>query len=185
MARTGIVHPFHPGRRRQRSRRRRRGPVLPKAGEYELGVPVSRLVMTIPKDGLVRASHTGGGAAASRRYFYFEDKSRNLIVSGWFEPEQGFRGIKDFWESETTAWKRKGLPEAQDVSSSDIGKWKAIIYDIHIPSGNNSHIRAHWVQAGTWIDIHLSMTADRSLTEIRATLREILNSIRVDEKKAS
>src|ERR1700693_2906550 len=117
--------------------------VIEKAGEYELSVPISRLVMTIPKNGLVRGSNTGGGAAASRRYFYFEDKSRSVIVSGWFEAEQGFRGIKDFWESETTAWKRKGLPEAQDVTFSDVGKWKAIIYDIHIPSGNNSHIRAH------------------------------------------
>ena len=152
-------------------------------GEYVLSVPVSRLVMTIPKNGLVRGSNTGGGAAASRRYFYFEDRPQNLFVSGWFESESEFRGIKKFWESETAAWKKKGLPEAQDVSFADIGKWKAILYDIHIPSVNDSHIRAHWVQAGTWIDIHLSMAADRPVPEIRAALRDTLNSIRVEERK--
>src|SRR5215510_13506014 len=64
---------------------------------YQFVVPVSRLVMAMPKAGLKRASNPG--AASHPRYFYFTGGSLN--VSGWFEPAQGLKGIKRFWASET------------------------------------------------------------------------------------
>jgi hypothetical protein len=152
------------------------------AGNYVLTVPVSRLIMTIPKGGLALATNPAGGSASSPRYFYLEDKTLNLIISGWFEAEQGFPGIKEFWESETAAGKRGGLPEARGVTFARLGDWNAIIYDVDIPKGKNSHIRAHWLQAGTWIDIHVSMTADLPEKEIRVRLQNILKTIQVVEK---
>ena len=142
------------------------------AGNYVLTLPVSRLVVTIPKGGLVIATNTRGGSADSPRYFYFEDKALHLLISGWFESDEGYPGIKQFWANETAEWKRSGLPPPRDVTFVQLGDWNAIIYDEDIPIGKNSHIRAHWLQAGTWIDIHLSLTADLPQKEIRAKAAE-------------
>jgi len=152
-------------------------------GNYVLTVPVSRLVMSIPKGGLERGRSTSGGATDSPRYFYFEDKASHLIASGWFEPDSEFPGIERVWKDETAAWKRKKLPEPQDVSFERSGSWNAIVYDMATPAGGNSHLRAHRLQAGTWIEIHLSLTGDASREERRGKLREFLSVVQVSEKK--
>ena len=82
------------------------------AGNYVVTVPVSRLVMTIPKGNLSRVSAEG---VESSRYFLFEDEALHLIMTGWFESDEGFPGIKRFWADETAAWKEKKFPEAQNV----------------------------------------------------------------------
>ncbi len=132
---------------------------------YELTVPVSQLVMTIPKGGLSQKNIPLGGSTDSPRYFNFEDKALHLIISGWFEPAQRYSGIKKSWDEDRKEWNRRGLPDPQDVSFV------------------NSHIRAHWLQAGTWIDIHISMTSDRPSVESRAKLAALLKTIQVREKK--
>ena len=156
--------------------------IVESAGNYVLTVPVSRLVMTIPKGGLAMRVNRAGGSAGSPRYFYFEDKDSALLISGWFESEEGFPGIQQFWANETAAWKRGGLPEARDVTFVHLGDWNAVLYEIDSPIGRNSHIRAHWVQAGTWIDIHLSLTADLPQKEIREKLQNSLKTISVTER---
>lgn len=148
---------------------------------YSLTVPVSRLTMVIPKETLEAASTAVGGSTNNPRYFYFEDKTQSLIISGWFEPARAFQGLDRFWESETGAWKQNGLPEAQDVSFTKVGNWDAIIYDQQ-HGLTNSHVRAHWIQAGTWIDIHLSLTSKRTSKESRKLLESILKAITVKEK---
>jgi len=153
---------------------------------FELNVPVSKLIMSIPKAGLSPQKNSQGGGAASPRYFYFVDSSRNLIISGWFEPASAFKGIKEFWANETAAWKQHGLPEAKNVDFQKINGWDAIIYDIEMPEtlskGHNSHVRAHWVQAGTWIDVHISLTAERSNEELRKSAIDLLRALQVKEK---
>lgn len=147
---------------------------------YVLSVPVSRLVMSIPRGKLAPMANPQGGAANSPRYFYFVDRAFN--VSGWFEPAQNFHGMQKFWEDETRAWSRKGLPDPKDVTFRKIEGWDAVIYDTPSSLGNNSHIRAHWVQAGTWIDIHLSMTSSRPSSEIRHVLETFLKAVFVRER---
>jgi hypothetical protein len=153
-------------------------------GAYELTVPVSRLIMTIPAGGFSQGKNTRGGSTENPRYFYFEDTARHLIVSGWFESSEGYPGINAFWEDETRAWKSGGLPEPKDIVFTKIAGWDAIFYDISIPGKSNSHIRAHWLQAGTWIDIHLSMTSNRASAELRSALQSLLKTIQVKEKNA-
>jgi hypothetical protein len=150
---------------------------------YTLTVPVSRLVMTIPRGDLQLQRGAPGGASGSPRYFLFEDKSDPvLIISGWFESADGFKDIESFWRKETAAWKKQGLPKPRDVSFEHMGTWDAVLYDM--PGGDmvNSNIRAHWVQSGSWIDIHISLTARGSATPLRPRLRDILQSITVAEK---
>ncbi len=80
-------------------------------------------------------------------------------------------------------WNRRGLPEPQDVSFVKIGNWDAIVYDIAFSQGSNSHIRAHLLEAGTWIDIHLSISSERRSPENRARLQDLLKAIQVKEKR--
>ena len=150
---------------------------------YVMSVPVSRLIMTVPKGRLVRGDPAIGGGTASPRYFYLDDKASALVISGWFESDQGFAGIKQFWANESAAWQGGNLPQPTDVVFEEIGKWNAIVYDMAVPGGRNSNIRAHWIQAGTWIDIHLSLTSKASSAELRGQLREMIKSIQVVEKQ--
>ncbi|MFK5951222.1 MAG: hypothetical protein QM500_20900 [Methylococcales bacterium] len=154
------------------------------SGTYELSVPVSRLIMDIPFTSLI-IGETVGGATQSPRYFNFIDNSNNLIISGWFEPQHAFSGIQKFWKAEVKSWKQRGLPNPQNTLFTKIGNWDSIIYDITIPSGNNSHIRAHWLQAGTWIDIHLSITNSKKSEENRTKLKHILNKISIKVQSES
>ena len=77
---------------------------------FRLSVPVSRLVMTLPKGKLAVVKESNGGGAASPRYFHFEDSTRGIIVSGWFESADSYKGIEQFWKGETDAWKRNPFP---------------------------------------------------------------------------
>jgi hypothetical protein len=146
---------------------------------YELSVPVSRLVMTIPKSGMPRATRAPS-PNNHPRYFYFVDGLLN--VSGWFEPANGFRGIRPFWAEETENWRKLGLPAPVDTAFARIGSWDVVIYDHASAAGTNSHLRAHWVQAGTWIDIHLSLTAEAPSAQTRERLAQLLKAIEVREK---
>jgi hypothetical protein len=149
---------------------------------FELSVPVSRLVVTIPKAGLVRTKNPLGGSADHPRFFYFVGGANLTFISGWIEPAQRFSGIEKFWENETSGWKRQGLPAPVDVSFVKVDNWDVIIYDMPSPVGNNSHVRAHRVQAGTWIDMHIS-TIQKSSTESRSKLLALLQTIEVRERK--
>jgi hypothetical protein len=148
------------------------------ARDYRLSVPVSRLVLTIPKGGFNRAtSRAAGGAASSPRYFYFTDEARRLQLSGWFENAQGFSGVNKFWEAETAQWRRSNLPEPRDVSFTKTGGWDAMVYDVADAAGPSSHVRAHWVQADTWIDLHVS-----TMSGSREGLVTLLKTLEVKEK---
>lgn len=150
------------------------------AGAFIVTVPVSRLALTIPK-GDLKESHEG--AAGGPRYFHLQAEHSGLIVTGWFEPDHGYRGIEELWSGEVAAWKRHGDPEPKDVSFERLGSWDAVVYDVAVGPMRNSHIRASRVQAGTWIDLHLSLTMERPPAELRQSLRDELASIRVAEKQ--
>jgi tetratricopeptide (TPR) repeat protein len=149
---------------------------------YELAVPVSRVVMTIPKKGLTQKESSPADANASPRYFYLQDTAAHVILSGWFESQDIFPGAVKFWETETAAWSRAKLAKPINVTFKKIGGWDAVVYQISPAAGAGSHIRAHWVQAGTWIDIHLSSHGEGSTEEKTASLVALLGKIRVSEK---
>jgi hypothetical protein len=149
---------------------------------YVLTVPISRLTMTLPAGGFVRRESNIGGGTANPRYFYFEDRAAGVILSGWFEPDRLYEGAKAQWAKDTDAWKKRDLPEPRNVAFTKVGNWEVINYDIAIPRGTNTHIRAHLVQAGTWIDLHVSITSSGTSAENRAKLAALLRSISVRQK---
>jgi len=56
------------------------------------------------------------------------------------------------------------------------------MYDHLFDKGVSSHMRAHWVQAGTWIELHLSTTTRQSSAENRRKLKSLLRAIAVAQK---
>ncbi|MEY2409061.1 MAG: hypothetical protein QOF48_1731 [Verrucomicrobiota bacterium] len=153
------------------------------ADGFEVSVAISRLVLTIPREGLTRATNNMGGATSSPRYFYFTGGTNGFVVSGWFEAETGSFGIQDFWEKESHALSRPGLPSPANVTFDKINKWDAVLYETPIPGGSNPHIRAHWREAGTWIDIHLSLATEKPSAESRKVLMKRFKEIKVTVRK--
>ncbi|MFN0317670.1 MAG: hypothetical protein ACKVQA_21810 [Burkholderiales bacterium] len=153
-------------------------------GNLSLSVPVSRLTMTMPKSNWSRKDKSAlGGGTKNPRYFYFEDKTQaSLIMSGWFEPAQLFKGVPAIWEEDTKSWKKGGLPEPVNISFEKLNGWDAVMYDHNLRNAVSSHVRAHWVRSGTWIDVHISTTTNKSSAENRAKLKAVLKDIAVVEK---
>ena len=151
---------------------------------YVLTVPVSRLVMRIPLNGLSLTNSAIGGPTDNPRYFHFRDDMKQVIISGWVESDQGFPGLQKLWADEVTVSKKNGLPDAQRVAFVRLGNWETIAYERAVPNSTNSHLHAHWVQAGTWIDLHVSLTTSGSSQDARAKLESLLRTIVVSQKKS-
>lgn len=150
---------------------------------YSLSVPVSRLTMAIPVRNWSPKVKSIGGGTSNPRYFYFEDrKEASLILSGWFEPDHLYTGVRSHWEKDTQSWTKRGLPEPVNVSFEKLGGWDTVMYDHNFGKAVSSHLRAHWVQSGTWIDLHLSTTTYRSSAENRIKLKSLLMGISISEK---
>jgi len=153
--------------------------------EYRLSVPVSQLTLTLPRGNWSRKDKSAlGGGTANPRYFYFEDaKEESLILSGWFEPDRLFSGsASKQWQKDAAGLKKASLPQPVNVSFEKIGGWDTVLYDQVFSGVVSSHVRAHWVQAGTWIDIHISTTTDGTSAENRKKLRAVLRGTSVVEK---
>ena len=153
--------------------------ITEKEGVYELSVPVSRLSLTIPRGQLLpsKSSADAGGP----RYFSFEDRKLSLIISGWFEPEQAFEGMDAFWTGEQRSLTQNGI-QIQNVNRERIGSWQVVLYEIRLPGGRSSNMRAEYVEAGTWIDVHLSVTGNQSDMDGQKMLRTALGTIQVRER---
>jgi hypothetical protein len=152
--------------------------VVESDSSYEVTVPASRVVMLIPRAALVRVDVRHDNP----RYFYFQDKRAGMIISGWFEAAERYPGLQQLWSKDTAAWRTKGLPEPRNVRLTRIAKWEAITYDMPDPAATNSHLRAQRLQAGTWIDVHLSVTSAQSNAANQVVLGKALTAIQVKEK---
>ncbi|MEQ1795682.1 MAG: hypothetical protein ABL970_15985 [Nitrospira sp.] len=148
-----------------------------------LTVPASRLVMRLPLGGLSLTNSAIGGSTANPRYFHFRDDAKQVVISGWFESDQAFPGLQKIWADEVRVSKKNGLPDAQRVVFGRLGNWETIAYERAVPNITNSHLHAHWVQAGTWIDLHASLTTNGSSQDARAKLEALLRAIVVTQKK--
>jgi tetratricopeptide (TPR) repeat protein len=151
---------------------------------YVLTVPVSRLVMTIPREGFTAGTAPRADATASSRYFYFEDRSKYLAISGWFESQNGFHGMDEFWKKESAAYSQQKMPAQTNVTFKKIGGWDTVCYQVTQSIGIGSNIRAEWVSAGTWIDLHISAVS-YSAAENQRQLESLLARIQVREKIAN
>jgi hypothetical protein len=151
----------------------------------ELTVPVSQISLRIPKGDLAPVEASKTGAQTSPRYFHLSDPGRGLSVSGWFEPAQAFKGFEAFWKGEFSAMKRSGLMPTAAPSAVTVENWSGAAYEVALPGlekSVNTHIRAELIQAGTWVDLHISITTQKPVADARSEALEFLKSIVVSEK---
>jgi len=141
-------------------------------------VPQSRVKVRVPDVGL----RPDGPAGGERRYFKLSRSNPQLIVSGWLEPASAYKGLKEFWESESRSPAYAGAGEPTRVELLQVGSWEVVAFDVVVPGATSAHLRAERIQAGTWIDLHLSTTAARASTTLREELIIALRSIEVVEK---
>jgi hypothetical protein len=149
---------------------------------FELTVPVSQLILSVPKNGLAIGSNKRGGATESARYFYLTNAAEGVIISGWFEPAARYVDLGDSWSQEMEKMKKSGFPHPQDVERSEIGTWRAILYNYALPNGSSAHARASYVGAGTWIDLHASISSARPGSENRKQVEALVRSMQIREK---
>lgn len=150
------------------------------ADGYSLTVPASRVEVILHGSKLEQQA----GGSPSPSYFYFEDKGRGAIISGWFDSANNFPGIKPFWKNESDSIKEHQPPGPVNVKIETVGEWQVVTYEIRLPGANwgYAHMRAERVQAGTWVDLHLSIPAKLPYAKAHAKLLEVLKSIEVKEK---
>jgi hypothetical protein len=146
-------------------------------GAFEFSVPQSRVKVRVPGMGLGQDE-----VNAERRYFRLSRSNPQLIVSGWLEPASAYKGLKEFWESErrSPAYAGDGAPTRVELTK--VGAWEVVAFDVVVPGGTSAHVRAERVQAGTWIDLHLSTTSARAATVLREELFKALRAVEVVER---
>jgi hypothetical protein len=148
-------------------------------GSYRISVPVSHLAMTVPRGAFGISSDPQHDASNGARYFALQDRAHAVMISGWLEPADGYKGIKPMWEGETAAWQQHQLPEPKNVAFLNVGKWEVVSYDMYVPGANSAHLRCEWNADGTWIDLHISVTSKTSIGTARTTAMSALKSIQV------
>jgi hypothetical protein len=154
--------------------------VVERNDEFELSVPASRLVLRFPRGGLVRATGPKVLATANPRYFLFEDRSSGAVLSGWFEPAERFERVRATWQGDLKARAATAQPGA---AFAQIGSWDTGSYVMDLGGEmRQSHLYAHLVRAGTWIELHLSALGRRPHAEQLEMLTEMIRSIQIQEK---
>lgn len=148
----------------------------------EVTVPVSNLVLAIPKGSFEVEKSSGNGARASPRYFHLRDKPAGQVVSGWFESSDHAVELKESWTAEMAGLQKVGYGQPLNVEEAQIGEWRTITYDLPIQSGSSTHIRASMIRSGTWIDLHLSVSSGATPDDTRRSVKDLLGSIRVHTK---
>jgi hypothetical protein len=148
-------------------------------GAFTFTLPQSRVVVKVP-DPSLRPSAPAGGAA---NYFKLERRDPLLIVSGWLEPAARYKGLAAFWQSESRSPAFAGPLAPTRVEMLHEGSWEIVAFDVALPGGGTqANLRAERVEAGTWIDLHLSTVSMRPAATLRAELLAVLRKVQVSEK---
>ena len=153
-----------------------------RADVYELDVPISKLVMFIPKKGFSQKDNQQGGGTNNPRYFYFKNELEKIIISGWFEPAQKYSGVKAIMQNDAKARVNAKLSAPENVSFVKEDNWEAVFFDQTYQGFTNFHLRAHWIQSGTWIDVHISGISASPSPEARRKLLALLKTFEIKEK---
>jgi hypothetical protein len=145
-----------------------------------IGNANSKVKLLIPSKNIKEVKNRGGGSQNNPGYFYFMDTKANLNISGWFEPAENFKydGSMEFWASEY---------RNEDVLNTEFKKtgiWEVFIYDITVPKwfdGCSANMRAHFLHNGIWIDLHLSITANKSSSILHDELLAYIETLQIIE----
>jgi hypothetical protein len=116
------------------------------------------------------------------RYFCFvgaRGEDPLIILSGWFEPAEKYKGVKVLWEEDRQAQKKNPLFAPYEVRFERILRWEAVCYNLQAGETVRPNIRAHRVEGDTWVDVHLEALGSGSAEAIHRRLRALLVSMEV------
>jgi hypothetical protein len=156
-------------------------PVQIKTNKQEtiIGNAVNKIKLLIPFGNLKKINERRGGGQNNPAYFYFEDTKTKILISGWFFPIQKFEYNEtvDFW-----AWEYRNV-EVLNPEFREIENWEAFIYDLPLSKEFqdvcSAHLRANFLQDDTWIDLHLSITTNKSSEILHGELIEYLKTMQI------
>jgi hypothetical protein len=151
--------------------------------KYEISVAKSKVTLLLPKGDLRQNNDPRSGAAASPRYFFLTGASSGVNISGWFEPAERRGDVRASWKAEMEGLQKAGFSQPTDVSESGTEDRKVILYNLPLPSGSSSHARCSYVQSGTWVDLHLSVSGKLPTDQSRARLLSFLNAISIEDRR--
>lgn len=144
---------------------------------YTFSVPQSRVLVKVSDPSLL----PDATASAKPNYFKLTRQEPPLIVSGWLEPAQQYKGLNAFWEGESRSPPYAGAHAPTRVEMLREGAWEVVAFDVPVPGAVQSNLRAERIEAGTWIDLHLSTIASAATpsTKLRAGLLAALRNVQV------
>ncbi|MBA3030154.1 MAG: hypothetical protein FP816_15280 [Desulfobacteraceae bacterium] len=110
---------------------------------FEITVPVSKLILILPKDGFKSATpKQREGGTKNPRYFKFADSTSGVTLSGWFEHAKRFEGVKKPKPSSLM-----GIPLLyKNIDFIKIGEWDSVSYDVEFQSNKIPNIKANLVR---------------------------------------
>ena len=148
---------------------------------YDVSVPLSKVVLQVPRDGLYPVRPTGEGSTGSPRYFQLHVE-RGLTISGWIEPARLYEPLDLARDLAKLAGTPLGRP--LNVESLRVGDFDAVAYDLAVAPGVTAvNVRASWHDDDTWIDLHLSDAGDpASAASLRAEVVAALRGLVVLRK---
>ena len=145
-----------------------------------IGNAVNKLKLLITSGNLKRMDERSGGGQSNPGYFYFQDTRTQILISGWFEPIEKFEydDVRRFWASQYSNG------ELLNAEFRKIDDWEIFLFDLPLPAefrgrACNSNLRANLLKDDTWIDLHLSITSDKSSAILRNDLIEYIKTIRI------
>ncbi|MCL2713780.1 MAG: hypothetical protein FWD68_04085 [Alphaproteobacteria bacterium] len=106
----------------------------------------------------------------------------HLILTGWLAPASDYKGLKEFWQSESRSPAYAVDLAPIRVEMIKAGPWEVIAFDVSLPEGTSANLRAERIEAGSWIDLHLSTTSTKPPAELRAELLTALEKIELVAK---
>lgn len=146
---------------------------------FTFTMPQSRVVVKVSDPSLLPDA-----AAAKPNYFKLTRREPLLIVSGWLEPAQQYKGLDAFWEGEARSPAYAGARAPTRVETLREGAWEVVAFDVSVPGALQSNLRAERVEAGTWIDLHLSTIAPATIppAKLRVQLLAALRQVQIVQK---
>ena len=78
--------------------------------------------------------------------------------------------------------KKNGIPIREVPEVLDAGPWQAVAYNVDLPNGVSANVRAELISAGTWVDVHISVTSKGPPREAREQAVQFLRSMVAKEK---
>lgn len=146
---------------------------------HELFVPAGRLRLLLPK--ALWPATPSTVSSNSLRYFLASGPGRDTVtISGWMEPAANFTSVPEL------ATEVPDGPMFSDRQFGQVGPWSTFSYVLTLGQGEKAmqqtYLRAHRRQVGTWIELRLSVLNAEPVAEQRARLAAALNQVQVAER---